>query len=61
MKIGAGGSNEAELQVGLLHAFHHLNSAWNIGRVATSRYMAMTQQEFETWGRYPSDIETFGE
>jgi hypothetical protein len=61
MKIDAGALHEAELQVGLLHAYHHLNFAWNIRRVATSRYASLTQREFETWGRYPSDIETFGE
>jgi hypothetical protein len=61
MKIEAGGLHEAELQVGLLHAYHHLNFAWNIRRVATSRYASLAQQEFETWGRYPADIETFGE
>jgi hypothetical protein len=61
LKIDAGGLHEAELRVGLLHAYHHLNFAWNIRRVATSRYASLTQREFETWGRYPPDIETFGE
>jgi hypothetical protein len=61
MKIEAGGLHEVELQVGLLHAYHHMNFAWNIRRVATSRYASLTQEEFETWGKYPSDIETFGE
>ena len=27
--------NEANLQVGLLHAYHHLNFAWNIRHVTT--------------------------
>jgi hypothetical protein len=58
-RIDAGALHEAELQVGLLHAYHHLNFAWNIRRVATSRYASLTQQEFEAWGKYPSDIETF--
>lgn len=56
MKIDAGTLCEEELQVGLLHAYHHLNFAWNARRVATSRYASLTQREFETWGRYPSDI-----
>lgn len=60
-RIDAGALHEEELQVGLLHAYHHLNFAWNIRRVATSRYTSLTQQEFEAWGKYPSDIETFGE
>jgi len=61
MKIDAGALHEDELQVGLLHAYHHINFAWNVRRVATSRYASLTQREFETWGIYPSDIETFGE
>jgi hypothetical protein len=61
MKIEAGGLHEAQLQVGLLDAGHYLNFVWNIRRVATSRYSSLTQQEFETWGRYPSDLETFGD
>lgn len=60
-KIDAGPLHEAELQVGLLHAHHHLNFAWNIRRVATSRYASLTQREFGTWEKYPSDIESFGE
>jgi hypothetical protein len=61
MKIDAGTLREAELQVGLLHAYFHLNFAWNTRRVATSHYACLTQQEFETWGKYPTDIESFGE
>ena len=61
MKIDAGALHEAELQVGLLHAYRHLNYAWNVRRVATSHYASLTLREFETWGRYPSDIESFGE
>jgi hypothetical protein len=60
-KIEARSLNETELQVGLLHAYHHLNFAWNIRRVATSRYASLTQEEFDAWGKYPSDLESFGE
>jgi hypothetical protein len=57
IEIEKGELHEAGLRVGLLHAYHHLNFAWNIRRVATSRYASLTQQEFDAWGRYPSDIE----
>jgi hypothetical protein len=49
--------NEAELQVGLCHAYHHLNFAWNVRFVPTSQYAALTDSQFKRWGRYPSDIE----
>ena len=31
------------LQVGLLHAYHHLNFAWNIRNVPTEQYAKLTQ------------------
>ena len=48
---------EAGLQVGLCHAYHHLNFAWNIRFVPTSQYAALTDSQFKEWGRYPSGIE----
>jgi hypothetical protein len=49
--------NEAQLQVGLCHAYHHLNFAWNIRFVATSQYRTLTQKQFNRWGSYPTGIE----
>jgi hypothetical protein len=52
-----GNLDEEKLQVGLLHAYHHINFAWNIRRVPTSRYTALSSENFDLWGSYPSDIE----
>lgn len=49
--------NEAELQVGLLHAYHHLNFAWNIRFVPTREYATLTERQFKRWGKYPAAIE----
>ena len=35
---------EVELQLGLSHAYHHLNLAWNIRRISTSEYSRLTQE-----------------
>ena len=51
-----GDLHEAGLQVGLCHAYHHLNFAWNIRRVTTQAYSKLTDEQFDEWGRYP-DIE----
>jgi len=51
--------SEAELQVMFEHAYHHLNFAWNIRRVTTKQYKKLSDEEFNRWGKYPSDIETF--
>jgi len=48
---------EVQLQVGLQHAYHHLNFAWNVRRVSTSEYRNLTQAQFDRWGKYPSGIE----
>jgi hypothetical protein len=49
--------NEGNLQVGLRHAYHHLNFAWNIRHVPTTQYTHLTQAQFDRWGTYPSEIE----
>jgi hypothetical protein len=58
LRAADGTLTEEALQVGLLHAYHHLNFAWNIRHIATSEYASLTEQQFNTWGRYPTEIET---
>jgi hypothetical protein len=48
---------EEELQIGLLHAYHHINFVWNIRRISTYEYSHLTQEQFEAWGKYPAEIE----
>jgi hypothetical protein len=57
--ILTGKLSEEELAVGLRHAYSHLNFAWNIRRVPTSEYANLTQEQFEEWGKYPSDIDAW--
>ncbi len=52
-----GNLDEIELTVGLCHAYHHLNFAWNIRHVPTAQYAKLTQRQFDRWGKYPSGIE----
>jgi hypothetical protein len=49
---------EEELHVGLLHAYHHVNFAWNTRRISDSEYVGLTQAKFDRWGKYPKEIET---
>ena len=56
-KIESGILDEIDLQLGLQHAYHHLNFAWNIRHVTTERYANLTEKEFKEWGIYPVDIE----
>ncbi len=49
---------EGHFQVGLLHAYHHLNFAWNIRRISHSDFGRSIEEQFEKWGAYPgADIE----
>jgi hypothetical protein len=48
---------EEQLQVGLLHAYHHLNLAWNTRRISTSQHAKEVQTRFAEWGKYPQEIE----
>ena len=43
----------------LEHAFHHLNFAWNIRRVTTERYSEMADEDFNSWSKFPSELEAF--
>jgi hypothetical protein len=49
--------SEVQLQIGLCHAYHHLNFAWNARYVPTAEYRHLTRRQFERWGKYPSQIE----
>lgn len=56
-KAVLGSLREEELQIGLRHAYHHLNFAWNIRRTPTAEYASLSQEQFEQWGKYPTDID----
>lgn len=44
------------LEVSLSHAYHHLNYAWRVKHVPTSRYARLTNAEFNRWGEFPKDV-----
>ena len=56
--------SEAELELSLRHAYHHLNSAWNIRHTETSKYRRLSEKDFKNWGKFPKgfdDLETYNE
>ncbi len=44
---------EIELELSLRHAYHHMNSAWNIRNIETEKYTNITEAEFKAWGTFP--------
>ena len=49
--------NEAELQVGLEHALHHLYFAWNARYATSPAYANLTGRDFNRWSKVPADLE----
>jgi len=57
-RMAASGELRVEqLQVGLLHAYHHINFSWNAKWASDDAYRHLTQANFKRWGRYPKRIE----
>ncbi|MBI5806029.1 hypothetical protein HZA73_08280 [candidate division TA06 bacterium] len=49
--------SEIELQIGLEHAYHHLNFAWNTRRATDKKIKNMSDAEWNQYGKFPKDIE----
>jgi hypothetical protein len=56
-QITSGEISEGAFEAMMLHAFHHLNFAWNIRKISTKRYMNLTDDDFNFWGDFPTDLE----
>jgi uncharacterized ferritin-like protein (DUF455 family) len=50
--------DETELRIGLHHALHHLNFAWNIRHQTSERYASLTTEDFEEWCRHPEELDS---
>jgi len=38
---------EVELELSLRHAYHHINSAWNVRHIETRKYRNLTESDFK--------------
>ena len=56
---GGGELSEGELVVMFEHAYHHLNYAWNARRTPDSRHRNLNDEDFNAWGKFPTDIEPY--
>ena len=48
--------SEVDLQIGLEHAYHHLNFAWNARRITSPRYRRLSDPDFRYFSRIPGDL-----
>jgi hypothetical protein len=48
-----------ELIVMFGHAYHHMNFAWNARHVSDEKYRNLKGEDFNEWGKFPTDIEPY--
>ncbi len=46
-----------DYRVDIEHVYHHINSAWNGRDASAAAVDACTQEDFDTWRKFPTDIE----
>jgi hypothetical protein len=51
---------EPEFQVAMMHAYHHMNIAWNARNSTREQTFERTTAEFERWGLFPEDLQLKG-
>jgi hypothetical protein len=50
------GYGEPELMVAMMHLFHHVNTAWNARNSTAEEWQNCSDEDFNRWGRYPTDL-----
>ena len=43
--------------VGMRHLFHHANSAWNARNASEAEASECSEEDFEKWRQFPTDLE----
>lgn len=46
-----------EYIVAMTHLYHHINTAWNAKDVTPERADRSSEEDFERWRQFPSDID----
>ena len=47
---------EPEFSVAMMHLYHHVNTAWNARESTSEQSKACSDEDFNRWGRYPTDL-----
>jgi len=48
--------SEAEFSVAMQHLYHHLNTAWNSRALGAERISQASDEDFNVWGQFPTDL-----
>ena len=46
-----------EFQIAMSHLYSHLNTAWNGKDASAERHSECSQNDFDTWRKFPSDAD----
>ena len=49
--------DEPEFSVAMMHLYHHVNTAWNARNSSHEESTNCTDENFNRWGRYPTDLD----
>jgi hypothetical protein len=52
--------SKGALQVGLEHAYHHLNFAWNAREMTDKSHRNLTPRQFQRGSRFPRSLKPIG-
>jgi hypothetical protein len=50
------GYSDTELFVAMQHLYHHLNTAWNTRALPSERIEQASDEDFNSWGSFPTDL-----
>jgi len=49
--------SEAELQITMMHIYHHLNTGWNARHASEERVAECGPADFRSWRQFPADLD----
>jgi hypothetical protein len=49
--------DQGQFELDLNHVYHHINTAWNARNASRDRTEACTEQDFQDWRQFPTDID----
>jgi hypothetical protein len=48
-----------DFKVVMSHLYHHINTAWNGRDASAERHRECSQEDFDTWRKFPDESELF--
>ena len=49
--------DQGQFDVDLHHVYHHINTAWNARNASPERIETCSEEDFQNWRQFPTDID----